>query len=146
MPSLRQCLGCRKLTRNRSYCRACSVKNERAKLKSAPWLMLYDLPAWNRTKWAVHRRDGYRCTYVDARGRCRVTKETGPIEAHHVRKVRDLWLDAGRNKRKFVMLGLDQAGIVTLCRRHHQLADGWPTVLGRRRRARLSAARRMGTG
>lgn len=119
----RLCLGCGRLTKGRSYCRACSVRRERQKRRNAPWLALYGLPAWNKTKWAVHRRDGYRCTYVDARGRCRADAETATIEAHHLIKVRELWLMAGKDMPTFLELALDRSKIVTLCYKHHRMAD-----------------------
>lgn len=122
MPS-RQCLSCGRLTRGASYCRACAAKRNRARLRAAPWLRLYRLPEWNRVKWAVHRRDGFRCMHVGHRGRCRVTTETGRIEAHHVVKVRILYMRARGDWDKFLRAALDPSNIVSLCFLHHLEAD-----------------------
>lgn len=143
MSPSRQCLKCGRLTRGASYCRACNAKREKARVKQSPWIKLYSLPSWNYVKWSVHKRDGYRCTYTDARGRCTMTTSKGTIEAHHVRKVRQLWLDAKRSWPQFERLALDPSNIVTLCYRHHQRADGREP--GRLHDLRLSAPRKRST-
>lgn len=73
-----------------------------------------------------------------------MTTQTGTIEAHHVRKVRQLWLDAKRDSATFVRLALDPANIVTLCYRHHLAADR-PANLGGLPKAKLSAGPRRRT-
>lgn len=137
MPT-RHCLGCGRLTSGRSYCAVCARRNEAEKQRRAPWTRLYKLPEWQAAKWAVHERDGYRCLFVDGRGRCTATSRTTRLEAHHIRKIKDLWLDAGRDWQQFLFLALDRANIVTLCYRHHLRVDqaGQP---GRQPKSRLSA-------
>jgi hypothetical protein len=108
----------------RSYCRSCSVKREQERRKNSPWLKLYHLPEWNRVKWHVHKRDGYRCTYADRLGRrCRATTKTSTMEAHHVVKVRELYRLAKGDWHKFLALALDPDNICSLCWRHHLYAD-----------------------
>lgn len=104
-------------------------------MAAAPWIRLYKLPEWKAAKWAVHERDGFRCTYVDGRGRCTATSTLTTLEAHHVRKLRDLWQDAGRDWNRFLVLALDRSMIVTLCYRHHDAID----KPGRPLKAKLSA-------
>ena len=108
-------------------------------------LELYHLPEWNAVKWRVHKRDGYRCTYVDWRGRCRVTRGTGTIEAHHLKKVKELYAQSRGDWATFVRLALDPDNIATLCFRHHLMADrpGRPIILGAsaRPKARRSKTR-----
>src|SRR5262249_21681637 len=118
----RQCLSCGRLTRG-SYCARCAREREAQKLTRAPWIRIYSQPEWQTVKWKVHERDGYRCTYVDARGRCTQTSRTTRLEAHHLRKVRYLWGDAKGAWRSFMALALDPSNIVTLCYRHHMAAD-----------------------
>lgn len=133
MPRARMCLGCKRLTRGGSYCRACSLKRERAKVKAAPWLRLYHLPEWNRVKWRVHKRDGYRCTAMLPFGRCRATTRTAVIHAHHVVKLRDLHERHKGDWRGFVEAALDDKDIVTLCLKHHREADRVPMPATKRR-------------
>ena len=130
------CLGCGRFTSGGSYCPACSRKREADKLERAPWLALYKQPQWQTVKWAVHQRDGYRCVYQDGRGRCGVTSHQTRLEAHHLRKTRMLWFDAGQDWTRFLQLALDPDNIVTLCYRHHLQADAKP---GRRPKAAASA-------
>jgi hypothetical protein len=132
----RLCLGCGRFTPGgRSYCPACSRQREKQKVEAAPWLRLYKTPEWQAAKWAVHQRDDFRCTFTDARGRCTTTSRQTRLEAHHIRKVRELWHDAGKRWPAFLELACDQSNLVSLCYRHH-LAVEKP---GSRPVAKLSA-------
>jgi hypothetical protein len=111
------------------------------KIASAPWLAVYKLPEWKLAKWQTHARDGYRCTFTDRRGRCTATVQTSTIEAHHVRRLWQLWQDANGVWEKFVPLALNQRNLVTLCWRHH-MAEHRP---GRKGRFAASADRRRKT-
>lgn len=136
MPT-RLCLGCGRFTSGGSYCPACLKTREAAKLRRAPWLAIYKQPDWQVVKWAIHKRDGFRCTFADKRGRCTQTSQTTRLEAHHVRKVRDLWLDADRDWDTFLSLALDKSNLVSLCYKHHLKADKQKP--GRRKLAAFSA-------
>lgn len=137
----RLCLDCGKHVQSRSRCTRCEKKRQRLRVKVAPWVALYDLPEWSTAKWAVHRRDGYRCTYADKAGRrCATTNRTGRIDAHHTTKVRELYAAAKGDWDTFLRLALDRSKIVTLCHRHHQLADR-PANPGRPARRSVSADR-----
>lgn len=120
----RLCLDCRKRIYDRSRCTSCEKKRQRKRLKAAPWLALYAMSEWTDTKWSVHKRDGYRCTYADKNGRrCTTTNQTGRIEAHHTTKITELWKRAKGDMEVFTALALDRSKIITLCTRHHTLAD-----------------------
>jgi hypothetical protein len=60
-----------------------------------------DKAAWQRTRAAVRRRDGNRCVVCGA---------TSGLSVHHIVKAREGGSDAMDN-------------LVTLCRRHHGMAD-----------------------
>jgi len=146
------------VTNGGSRCPAHERKRELERLALEPWQAFYDEVAWQKVRAFVKRRDDYRCRWESDGRRCANTGVTGFVSVHHVKKLSVLWLECGRPKRgepgwaNFVRLACRPELLVTLCGRHHLIADSsrGNAVTTRRggeiqqsRRRRRTAVRRL---
>lgn len=88
---MRRCLTCGTRTTG-SRCRACTRPKGRGSTR-----------AWRKLRELVLARDGYRCTYRDANGRCETTR---PLHVDHIVPVAHGGTD-------------DPTNLRTLCREHN---------------------------
>jgi hypothetical protein len=71
---------------------------------------------WRRARTRRAAVDGYRCTYVDERGRC---EHVGALHAHHLDRLTLLWDQAGHDYLRFETLACNVERLRSVCARHH---------------------------
>ena len=130
MPVMRPCLDCGTLVPIPGQ--RCQVHERRHAdwlLGVEPWRRVYSNRRWKTTAREVCRRDDFRCTYAVNGRRCANTNLTGMISVHHLTKLRLLWARHGEPRPDgdrwddFLDAAYDPSNLVTLCSRHHHLAD-----------------------
>lgn len=100
MPASRLCNSCGRIVSH----------TERGLGPCCAWIRaVYRSERWRRVRQRVLERDGYRCRARVDGERCRVVGRG--LQAHHVMPLR-------RGGEPF-----DEANLMTLCDRHHRLAD-----------------------
>ena len=129
MPILRPCLDCGTLVQGASRCKQHAQQHADWLLGIEPWRKVYDTNRWKDLTAKIKRRDGYRCMYTVRGRRCANTSLSGTLSVHHLTKLRLIWSRLGEprpgaaNWSLFLEAAHDPASLVTLCNRHHYLAD-----------------------
>jgi 5-methylcytosine-specific restriction endonuclease McrA len=132
---MRQCLDCVNLVPlPASRCTTHAIAHQDWLLTIEPWRQIYNTTRWRNLTPKIKRRDDFRCTYAVKGRRCANTNLNGNLSVHHLTKLRLLWSRHGEPKpgserwQDFLNYAYDPANLVTLCTRHHKLADS--TTIG----------------
>jgi 5-methylcytosine-specific restriction endonuclease McrA len=120
------CIGCGTPTKEavNGRCPVCAPAHERerstTRMHFQPWVRLYKLTRWRKTRLAAIARDRGRCS-LRLSSRCLGSVKL--IGHHKPASVEQLWLEANGDWDRFVELACDVDAVVTACQVCHNEDD-----------------------